>query len=203
MAENHQESKIKRIFKKIWRRIKSYFSNEDNYIHMRLFVEDITSEFEEGLREKVHHTCTSCEIREAEEEDLESIIRLHDKAWHTTPMPYQQVKKKKLRKLFEDEDFVFLIAKMGSIDVGFAIIYFGGNKKDIGVIAGLGVEPKLQKKGLGTMIGMAIWDYFKKRGIKELRCKVYKGNETAYSFISELGFKEFKEVKDYTYLKKF
>ena len=64
------------------------------------------------------------------------------------------------------------------------------------MIAGLGVLPRFQRKGLGTVIGMAAWNYFKKKGVKELRCEVYKSNTVSYNFIASLGFEEFG-VKTY------
>jgi L-amino acid N-acyltransferase YncA len=38
---------------------------------------------------------------------------------------------------------------------------------------------------------MAAWDYFKKKGVKELRCEVFKDNAVSYNFIKSIGFVEF------------
>ena len=82
---------------------------------------------------------------------------------------------------------------MNGEDSGFALIYFTGEKKQVGVIAGMGIIPELQRKGLGTILGMAAWDYFKKNGVAELRCKVYKENKISYNFIKGLHFEEYDE----------
>ena len=95
--------------------------------------------------------------------------------------------------MLKDEDIIFLIAKIEGKDSGFALIYFTGTDRKISVIAGLGILPELQRKGLGTMLGLASWDYFKKKGVKELRCKVYKDNKTSYNFIRGLKFEEYDE----------
>jgi hypothetical protein len=41
------------------------------------------------------------------------------------------------------------------------------------------------------VLGMAAWNHFKKLGVKELRCEVYRDNKASYDFISSLGFKKF------------
>ena len=51
--------------------------------------------------------------------------------------------------------------------------------------------PKFQRKGLGSVLGLATWDYFKKKGVKELRCEVYKSNNASTNFIEALRFEEF------------
>jgi hypothetical protein len=38
---------------------------------------------------------------------------------------------------------------------------------------------------------MAVWGYFKKNSIAELRCKVYKENKISFNFIKGLGFEEY------------
>ena len=73
------------------------------------------------------------------------------------------------------------------------IIDFEGENNEYGVIAGLGVLPRYQRKGLGTILGLAAWSYLKEKGIKELRCEVYKDNKVSYNFIKGLQFEEFGE----------
>ncbi|MHA1274891.1 MAG: GNAT family N-acetyltransferase, partial [Promethearchaeota archaeon] len=64
---------------------------------------------------------------------------------------------------------------------------------EYGIIAGLGVLPRFQRKGLGKILGMAAWDLFKKKGVKELRCEVYIENKSSYNFIKSLGFEEYEK----------
>ncbi|TXT54157.1 MAG: hypothetical protein BAJALOKI2v1_810012 [Promethearchaeota archaeon] len=163
------------------------------YIQMRLPVEKITLEFEESLRKKIAQNFLKANIREAEREDFDSIVSLYNKAWLTSQTPFRPLDKDSLKKIFEDPDTVILIAKVYAMDAGFVILDFEGSKKEIGVIAGLGVLPRFQRKGLGTVLGMATWNFFKKQGVKELRCEVYKDNKVSYSFIKWIGFEEYDQ----------
>ena len=185
--------KLKSIVTKLSAQIKSLGNKDINYIQMRLPVSRITPEFENSLKEKVAHNILKAVIREATMEDIESLMMLHDLAWHSTPMPYRPIDKTKIIKNIEDEDIIFLIAKVEGKDSGFALIYFTGIDKKFGVIAGLGILPRLQNKGLGTMLGLATWNYFKTRGVVELRCKVYKDNKASYNFIRGLKFEEYSD----------
>ncbi len=176
-------------------RIRKFINNfiklKRNYIELRLPVENITKEFEDMLRGKIENNILKAEIREATKDDADSLIKLHDKAWHSTTMPYHLMSKKKLLELLKDPEYVFLIANIDSTDGAFAIIYLTGADNKIGVIGALGVIPEFQHKGLGTILGIASWDYFtKSKGVTELRCKVHFDNKVSFSFIKALGFEE-------------
>ena len=160
---------------------------------MRLPVSKITPEYEQNLKERVSHNMLKAEIREATMEDLESLIVLHDLAWHSTPMPYRPLNKESIIENIKDDNIIFLMAKVDGKDSGFALIYFTGTDKKIGVIAGMGILPRLQKRGLGTMLGLKTWNYFKARGVIELRCKVYIDNKVSYNFIKGLKFEEYDD----------
>ena len=185
--------RIKSFIVKLSADIKSLGNKDINFIQMRLLVSNITPEFEQNIKQKISHGILKAEIREAKMEDVERLIKLHDLAWHSTPMPYRPLDKENIVKMLKDENIIFLIAKIEGKDSGFALIYFTGTDRKISVIAGLGILPELQRKGLGTMLGLASWDYFKKKGVKELRCKVYKDNKTSYNFIRGLKFEEYDE----------
>ncbi|MHA1191621.1 MAG: GNAT family N-acetyltransferase [Promethearchaeota archaeon] len=160
---------------------------------MRLPVSKITKDFENNLKNKIKDSLINAELRQATGEDINHLIDLHDRAWHSTPMPYRPLTKEKLNEILNDESVIFLIARVDGKDSGFALIYFTSKDNLVGVIAGLGIVPELQRKGLGTILGMASWDLLKKKGVKELRCKVYKDNNVSYSFIRGLGFEEYDE----------
>ena len=181
---------------KIRRFVNNFYKIRNYHIQMRLPVEKITKDFEKMLKNKIEHNLIHAEIREATKEDTEIIINLYDRAWHSTTMPYHPVSKKNYQ-LINDSDYVFLIAKVDTFECAFAVIYLTGKDKEIGVIALLGVVPEFQHKGLGIIIGMACWDYFKKKRVKELRCKVFFKNKVSYSFIKALGFEEFHEEDGY------
>jgi len=93
----------------------------------------------------------------------------------TSNTPYSSITLNSLKTLYEYPETIILIARVYGSDAA----------------AGLGVIPRFQRKGLGTVIGMAAWNYFKKKGVKELRCEVYKDNIVSYNFIKSIGFEEF------------
>jgi ribosomal protein S18 acetylase RimI-like enzyme len=166
------------------------------YIQMRLPVEKITPEFEAEMKEKVDKNILHAKIRKATEEDLESVAYLHNRSWMTSSTPFTPITVDTIQKLFEYPETTILIAKVYGNDSGFAILDLEGENKEFGIIAGLGVLPRFQRKGLGTVIGMVAWNYFKAIGVEELRCEVYRSNQVSYNFIKSLGFEEFG-VKTY------
>ncbi len=161
------------------------------YIQMKLPVAKITPEFEEVLTEKVEHNILRAKIREAKLEDLESVRALYNRSWMTSNTPYSSITLNSLTTIYEYPETIILIARVYGSDAAFVILDCEGPKNEYGIIAGLGVIPRFQRKGLGTVIGMAAWNYFKKKGVKELRCEVYKDNIVSYNFIKSIGFEEF------------
>ena len=161
------------------------------YLQMRLPIDKITKDFENSLKEKIEHKIFHASIREATKNDLTSVQDIYNKAWLTSNTPFRPIEKDTLKKIFNDPDTVFLIAKVYGIDGGFVILDFEGDNKEYGVIAGLGVLPRFQGKGLGTILGLAAWNYFKEKGLEELRCEVYKDNQKSYKFVKGLNFEEF------------
>ena len=185
------------------KKIRSYFLSVDKkdkkeeqvesleYIQMKLLVSNITTEFEESLTKKVENNILKAKIREANEGDLPSVKYLYDRSWLTSQTPFSAITVSSLKTIWEYPETIILIAKVYGSDAGFAILDCEGENQEIGVIAGMGIIPRFQRKGLGTVIGMAAWTYFKNRGVQELRCEVYKGNTVSYQFIKSIGFKEF------------
>ncbi|MBA7498543.1 hypothetical protein ES705_24615 [subsurface metagenome] len=161
------------------------------YIQMKLPIAKITPEFEERLTEKVEHNILRAKIREAKVEDLESVRALYNRSWMTSNTPYSSITLNSLKTIFEYPETIILIARVYGSDAAFVILDYEGPKNEYGIIVGLGVMPRFQRKGLGTVIGMAAWNYFKKKGVKELRCEVYKDNIVSYNFIKSIGFEEF------------
>jgi len=161
------------------------------YLQMRLPINKITKEYENSLKEKIEHKIFHAKIREATEKDIATVQNIYNRAWLTSNTPFRPIEKNSLKKIFNDPETVFLIAKIYNVDGGFIILDFEGENKEFGVIAGLGVLPRFQGKGLGTILGMAAWNFFKEKGLKELRCEVYKDNQISYNFIKGLNFEEF------------
>ncbi|MFX0072939.1 MAG: GNAT family N-acetyltransferase [Candidatus Hermodarchaeota archaeon] len=166
------------------------------YFQMKLPVEKITPEFEEKLRKDVEKNILKAKIREATIEDLPSVCQVYNRSWMTSCTPYRPLAVDTLRQIYDYPETTVLVARVYGADAGFAILDFEGLNQEYGIIAGLGVIPRFQRKGLGTVIGMASWEYFKKKGVKELRCEVYKDNIVSYNFISSLGFEKY-DVKTY------
>jgi len=201
MQKKNIDIKQKLYLKK--RKIRSYFLSVDKkdqkeeevealeYIQMKLPVSDITPEFEERITKKVKSNILRAKIREANEEDLHSVKYLYDRSWLTSQTPFSAISVSSLKTIFEYPETIILIAKVYGSDAGFAILDYEGENRDIGVIAGMGIIPRFQRKGLGTVIGMAAWTYFKNKGVQELRCEVFKGNTVSYQFIKSIGFKEY------------
>ncbi len=187
LKPKEKEEDIDRIQEKV-------FQEGMVYIQMKLPVEKITPEFEAELIETIEKNFIHANIREATRKDLKIIMDLYNKAWLTSNTPFRPITVDSLRQIFEDPDTVFLISKVYGIDSGFVILDFEGKNKEYGIIAGLGVLPRFQRKGLGTILGMAAWNYFKNRGVIELRCEVYKNNLGSHSFIKWIGFEEYKKM---------
>ena len=161
------------------------------YIQMKLPVSNITPEVEEELKKKVEHNILQAKIREAKLEDLESVMYLYNRSWLVSSTPFRAITKETLRIIYDYPETLYLIAKAYGSDGAFVILDYEGLHKEYGIIAGLGVIPRFQRKGLGTVIGLAAWNHFKKKGVKELRCEVFKDNEVSFNFIKSIGFVEY------------
>jgi len=167
------------------------------YIQMRLPIKKITPALEGKLKEEIEQNILRAKIREATEQDLEIIMNIYNKAWMTSNEPFSPLSVDSLRRLYNDPLITILIAKVYGIDAGFVMLDFEGSKKEYGIIAALAVLPRFQRKGLGKILGMAAWNFFKQRGVKELRCEVHINNNVSYNFITSLGFEEF-DIQVYT-----
>ena len=163
------------------------------YIQVRLPVEKITQEFEDSLKRKIETNVFRANIRVADKNDLKNVMELYNKAWLTSNTPFRPIEIDSLKAIFNDPDTRFLIAKIYGRDSGFVILDFEGENKEFAIIAALGVIPRFQRKGLGTVLGMAAWNYIKQNhpNVKEIRAEVYKDNFGSSNFIKWIGFEEF------------
>ncbi|TET59726.1 MAG: N-acetyltransferase [Promethearchaeota archaeon] len=162
------------------------------YVQMKLPVEKITN-VEKNLKEKIEHNIVQANIREATKSDLESLKYIYNRAWLTSNTPFRPITKTDLQKILEYPETVFLIAKLYGSDAAFLLLDFEGENKEFAIIAALAVIPRFQRKGLGSVLGMASWQYLKKEfpNVKEIRCEVYKDNKVSYAFIKGIGFEEY------------
>jgi ribosomal protein S18 acetylase RimI-like enzyme len=165
------------------------------YIQMRLPVEKITKEFEDKLKDKIEHNIIQEKIRKATKADLSTLTNIYNRAWLTSNTPYRPITKTDLSTILAHQDTVFLIGKIYGIDAAFVLLDFEGEKKEYAIIAALAVIPRFQRRGVGTILGMAAWNYIKEHfhHVKEIRCEVYKDNLVSYSFIKGIGFEEYEK----------
>ncbi len=164
------------------------------YIQMRLPVDKITKSFEDKLKNKIEHNIIQAIIRQAKKEDLDSLKKIYNRAWLTSNTPFRPITKTDLLKILKAPDTVFLIAKVYGIDAAFVLLDFEGDNKEIAVIAALAVLPRFQRRGLGKILGVYIWNFLKQNynNVREIRAEVYKDNKVSYAFIEGIGFKEYE-----------
>ena len=161
---------------------------------MKLPVEKITKEFEDKLTDKIEQNIIQGKIREAKKEDLDILKNIYNRAWLTSNTPYRPITKTDLLTILEHSDTVFLIGKIYGIDAAFVLLDFEGENKEYAIIAALAVIPRFHRRGVGTILGMAAWNYLKEHShhVKELRCEIYKDNVVSYAFIKGIGFEEYE-----------
>jgi ribosomal protein S18 acetylase RimI-like enzyme len=213
MQNSNREHQTKLVLKK--RRIRAFFLSiekkklrkevvdesaeelyEDGmvYIQMRLPVDNITQDFENKLKDKIENNIIKAQIRNAKKEDLDSLKNIYNRAWLTSNTPFRPITKTDLMKILEAPDTIFLIAKVYGIDAAFVLLDFEGKNKEFAVIAALAVLPRFQRRGLGKILGVNIWNFLKQNygNVKEIRAEVYKDNKVSIAFIEEIGFEEFE-----------
>jgi len=163
------------------------------YLQMRLSVEKITKEFENKLKDKIEHSIVKAKIREANKEDLDSLKNIYNRAWLTSNTPFRPITKTDLKKILEYPETVFLIGKVYGVDAAFLLLDFEGENNEYAIIAALAVIPRFQRRGVGSVLGMASWQYLKEQypNVKEIRCEVYRDNKVSYLFIKGIGFEEY------------
>ena len=170
---------------------KSYVPPEEGfpYIQMVLTGDHFTPEFEEKLHKRIS---SQVKIRQAKEEDIPLLTKLYNRAFLTAQDPYSPMKDEDMTAIFYYNKTIILIAQIWGTDAGFMIIDFETqeNGKKVGYISGLGTLPEWQQRGVGTTLGIASWSYFKKMGVEELQCEVFKGNIGSYRLIKGMGFEE-------------
>jgi len=198
MSEEDLESKIsilrKRVrglFSSIQKGLTDIYQEDENYIKLGLSISKAQDHTVEKLETYVKSHQKGVKIREAKKDDIAKINQIYNESWNASNLPMKEVTEDLFMEIFEDDDTKFLIAQLDSEDVGFILLEFNKLNKEIGLISGLGVVPEHQGRGLGKYLALEAWNFFKDKGIKELRCEVYKGNKVAINFIKSLGFVEY------------
>ncbi len=158
------------------------------YIQMKLNIEHVSDEILEELEE---YRLSGIKIRVTEEKDLDIFVKLYNRAFMRGLDPWSPATIEQFKRIISHEKTVVLIASTHGEDVGFIITDLEGDNDEIGVICGLGVDPRWQRQGIARYLGIASWEYFRKQSIKELRCEVYEKNKPSYELIKNLHFTEY------------
>jgi ribosomal protein S18 acetylase RimI-like enzyme len=201
MADKNSESdesklsilrkRVRSLFSSIERNFTTLYQEDEDYVRLSLPISKAEEMAVEKLENYIANHKINVYMREAEKEDIPCINEIYHKSWIASKLPMKNVTEELFLEIFEDPDTRFLIAEMDSQDVGFILVEFNKLNREIGLISGLGVLPEYQGKGLGKYLALEAWNFFKNKGIKELRCEVYEKNEVAISFIKSLGFEEY------------
>ncbi len=131
------------------------------YIQMRASAELINERFEKDLQKRIAKQVT---IRIATLDDIPKLVDMYNRAFLTANDPYAPMNEENMNLIYNFHHTKILIGSIYGIDAGFVIIDFEGKNKEIGIIAGLGTLPEWQKRGIGSTIGIASWEFFKKKG---------------------------------------
>ncbi|MFX1279721.1 MAG: GNAT family N-acetyltransferase [Promethearchaeota archaeon] len=167
------------------------------YIQMVLPIKQITKEAENRLKENVGSNILRAQIRVVKEGDLEILMNLYNKAWLTSHEPFRALTIDDIKDLYNDSNLKIFIARVYGIDAGFMILDFEGLKKEYGIIVAMGVIPRFQRRGLGKIMALAAWEFFKKNNVIELRSEVYIDNKASFNFLKSLGFED-RGIEIYT-----
>ena len=168
-----------------------YIPKDYVYIQMRLNIESLSKEF---LKELEEYHLSGITIRKCEESDLPVFVKLYNRSFMRGSDPWSPATIGQFRTILIHETTIVLIASKSGEDVGFIIIdkETDDNEREIGVIAGLGTDPRWQRQGIARYLGIASWDYFRNNfNFVELRCEVYEKNLPSYNLIKSLHFEEY------------
>jgi GNAT superfamily N-acetyltransferase len=157
------------------------------YIQMQASADLINQRYENDFQQRITKQVS---IRVATYQDIPKLVDMYNRAFLTANDPYAPMTEENMELIFNYHNTVILIGSIYGSDAGFVIIDFEGKNKEKGIIAGLGTLPEWQKRGIGTTIGIASWEYFKKKNVKELHCEVYSKNYASYRLIKGMGFHE-------------
>lgn len=155
------------------------------YIQMKMDAKMINADYEKLIQKRI---AKQVKIRRATKEDIPKLVDMYNRSFLSASDPYSPMNEENMKAVFEHNLTIILIGSIWGVDAGFVIIDFEGENNEIGVIAGLGTLPEWQKRGLGTTLGIASWEYFKKAGVKELKCEVFNKNMASYNLIKGMGF---------------
>ncbi|MHA1602583.1 MAG: GNAT family N-acetyltransferase [Promethearchaeota archaeon] len=165
-----------------------YVAKDYVYIQMKLNIENLPNVF---LKELETYRLSGIHIRQASEKDLSTFVKLYNRSFMRGSDPWSPATEEQFKDILHHNETVVLIASTHGEDVGFIIIDLEEGEKTIGVVCGLGTDPRWQRKGIGRYLGIAAWEHFQKLNVKELHCEVYENNAASYNLIKSLHFMEY------------
>lgn len=154
-------------------------------------IEKITEEYVDSILKRIEKIQFQPKIYKAKEQELVDIADLYHRSWLTSNVPFRKILLDDFKRIFKNPNMEFLIAKLHGNLVGFVILDLEGEILEHGVIVALGIKPRYQRRGIGTILGYAAWNHFKQKNVKDLRCEVHVRNERSLKFMNSLGFEEF------------
>jgi ribosomal protein S18 acetylase RimI-like enzyme len=159
---------------------------------LKLPIEKITSEFKKKFGERIKSYIKHPNIRPIKEDDYERIVMIYNKAYRNLHAKILPINLDIIRDMDSDPESVILIAEIDNNIAGLIILEFEGVNDKFVTITDWAVSPRFRRKGIGTRLCIAAWEYFEPKGVKEVRCEVYVNNPVAYNFIKSMGFEEIR-----------
>lgn len=106
--------------------------------------------------------------------------------WRWTPA--------KVRRFIKDEETMVLVASVGGVIEGFAIMKFHDDDAHLFLLA---VQPKARRSGIGKALVEWLEKSCRTAGIKRIRLEVRATNHEARHFYEHLGYRFVSEVSGY------
>ena len=150
-----------------------------------------------GLSDRCKKITVKLSIDRVKENELSKLIDLYLKAYkgleeyaYTHPKDVESY----LKWLFGRDKEGFFVAKVGDKIVGFiggdANWFSRRERKHVGAIHEIVVDPEYQKHGIGKALMDTILKYFQSKGLDTAELWVGDENTKAINFYKKLGFRE-------------
>jgi ribosomal protein S18 acetylase RimI-like enzyme len=187
--------KLRRLFLKDEDKTKKTADSSKKYRYIRLELSwDKVPEAIKKYQEKIENNPYSknVKIEALTKEKMQDFVRIYNRVLLTSPDPYREMRSEE-GKYFKEGTF---LASLWWQPVGFMVLTVEHNEKGdlVGVIAGLGVDHRHRRKGIGLALGLKAAEYFAEKKVKKLICEVYDQNEASQRFIKSFGFEEYGEM---------
>ncbi|MFX0093365.1 MAG: hypothetical protein ACFFBD_16555, partial [Candidatus Hodarchaeota archaeon] len=117
-----------------------------SYFQMRLKTKNITPEIENRIKNRV---IKSVKIRQAMIDDIPTLVEIYNQAFLFSKEPYSPISINQMKRVFNFNSTIVLIASLYGIDIGFIVIYFEGENSEVGIISCLGILPRWRGRGVG------------------------------------------------------